>query len=102
MNKPGVSCKLYVAGQAPNSRRALANLKAFCGTYLAERHSIAIVDVLVDAEQALADRILLTPTLVILSPPPVRSIVGDLSETEILLQILGPEIEASDSCSERA
>ncbi len=102
MSKPDVSFKLYVAGQASNSRRALQNLKAFCGTYLAERHFITIVDVLVDAEQALADRILLTPTLLILSPPPVRSIVGDLSEIEVLLQILGPEIDAPDSRSERA
>jgi circadian clock protein KaiB len=102
VNKSEVSCKLYVAGQAPNSRRAIENLKSFCDAYLPKRHVIAIVDVLVDAEQALADRILLTPTLLILSPAPVRSIVGDLSEVEILLQILGPEIDMADTLSERA
>lgn len=79
-----VLLRLYVAGQLPNSRRALATLTDFCQRRLGDRHCLEVVDVLADPERALRDRILLTPTLVILEPPPVRTLAGDLSETATL------------------
>lgn len=83
--------RLYVAGDALNSARALANLTAFCRSHLAGRHEIEVVDVFREPKHALADGIFMTPTLVKLAPSPVRMIVGTLSQTQILLDTLGLE-----------
>ncbi|HWN96027.1 MAG TPA: circadian clock KaiB family protein [Methylomirabilota bacterium] len=84
--------RLYVAGNTPNSLKALANLKALCRTHLPEQHEIEIVDVFREPNRALTERILMTPTLVKLSPAPVCTIVGTLSRTESVLQTLGLEL----------
>ena len=81
--------RLYVADDAQNSTRAIANLNGICRQHLPERHSIEIVDVFREPKRALADGILMTPTLVKLSPGPVRRIVGTLSQAEPVLQALG-------------
>jgi circadian clock protein KaiB len=82
---------LYVAGDTQNSVLAVANLKALCQTHLAGRHEIQIVDVFKEPGRALADRIFMTPTLIRLTPQPVRRIVGTLSQVGHLLQALGLE-----------
>ncbi|MES2571916.1 MAG: circadian clock KaiB family protein [Verrucomicrobiota bacterium] len=81
--------RLYVAGDGPNSTKAVANLRAICNDYLAERHEIEVVDVLRDPQRALADLVILTPLLVKLSPGPIRKITGCLSQREPVLQALG-------------
>jgi circadian clock protein KaiB len=43
-------------------------------------------------KRALADGVLMTPTLVVLAPPPVRKIVGTLNQTQIMLEVLGLEM----------
>jgi len=80
---------LYVAGDAPNSTQALANLTALCRVHLPDRHEIEVVDVFREPKRALDDRIWMTPTLVKVSPSPGRRIVGTLSQPEPLLQALG-------------
>lgn len=92
MNRRGIfNFTLYVAGDAPNSAQARANLAAFCRVYLSERHEIEVVDVFRDPKRARADRIFMTPTLVRLAPAPAKRIIGILSQTEILLQAFGIE-----------
>ena len=81
--------RLYVAGDAPNSAQALANLTALCHTHLSGRHEIDVVDVFREPKRALANGIFLTPTLVKLAPPPAQTIVGTLSQTEPVLLALG-------------
>ena len=83
--------RLYVAGEAPNSAQALANLNAICLAHLSDRHEIAVVDVFKEPGRALADGIFLTPTLIKLWPLPMRRIVGTLSQAEVVLQALGLE-----------
>jgi len=85
--------RLYVAGDAQNSAQAVINLTAFCKTYLKDRHAIEVVDVFREPERALADRILMTPTLVKLAPTPApRRIVGTLSRTQPVFQALGLQV----------
>ncbi len=91
-----VSCRIYVVEHAPNSQRAIQNLTAFCRAHLRERHRIEIIDVFAYPERALADKILLTPTLVIDTPLPARRVVGDLSDGTILRQALTLDLDASD------
>jgi circadian clock protein KaiB len=81
--------QLYVAGDAPNSVQAVANLAAFCRDHLADRHEIEIIDVFREPKRALAEGILMTPTLVALTPPPVRKVVGTLSHAPTVLLALG-------------
>jgi circadian clock protein KaiB len=90
---PGIfKFRLYVAGDAPNSVRAIANLYALCREHLPDRHEIEVVDVLRDSRRALADGVLLTPMLVKLLPAPQREIVGTLSHTQVVLHSLGLDI----------
>ena len=84
--------RLYVTSNVPNSTQAIANLAALCRTYLPDRHDIEIVDVLKEPRRALADGILMTPTLVKLAPSPGSRIVGSLSQTQPILQALGLEL----------
>ena len=81
--------RLFVAGDTQNSAEAIANLSAFCRIHVPNRHEIEVVDVLREPQRAMKDGVFMTPTLVKLSPSPVRQIVGTLSETHILLQVLG-------------
>lgn len=87
---PGIlRFQLYVTGDATNSLQARANLTQLCETYLPGRHEIEIVDVLSDPDRALREAIYMTPTLVTDWPRPGHRIVGTLSNTEPILQILG-------------
>jgi len=86
-----LSLRLYVAGQAPNSMAAISNLRIlFPGGEAAGRAAeIEIVDVLREPMRGLEDGIILSPTLVRLSPLPVRRVVGNLSNHEAVLLALG-------------
>jgi circadian clock protein KaiB len=81
--------RLYLAGGAPNSVRALANLSALCHKHFPESHRIEVIDVLKEPLRALADAILVTPTVVKVSPAPWQQIIGNLSEEAELLRALG-------------
>jgi circadian clock protein KaiB len=77
-----------VAGDAPNSAQAAANLKLFCDEHLKGRYEIERVDVMREPARGLADGVLLTPMVVRIAPPPLRKIIGNLSEQRPLLQLL--------------
>jgi circadian clock protein KaiB len=77
--------RLYVTGRSPSCLRAIENLRLACEQHLAGRHRIEVVDLLENPSRAADDQILAAPTLVRQYPPPVRKIVGDLSDTDRLL-----------------
>ena len=77
--------KLYVAGQTPKSIAAFANLKKICEEHLKGKYQIEVVDLLKNPHLAKGDQILAIPTLVRQLPPPLRKIIGDLSNTERVL-----------------
>ena len=83
--------QLYVADDTLNSRQANVNLRALCNRYLPGRYEIEIVDVFKEPDRAMDDRVFMTPTLVKLAPGPVLRIVGTLSQTNVVLQVLGLE-----------
>jgi circadian clock protein KaiB len=74
--------RLYTAGQSPRSLAALDNLKRLCEEHLSGRYSIEVVDLLKNPRLAKDDQIVAIPTLVRQLPPPLRKIIGDLSDTE--------------------
>ncbi|MDQ3028420.1 MAG: circadian clock KaiB family protein [Pseudomonadota bacterium] len=81
--------RLFVAGDAPNSEQAIANLDVICRAHLANRHEVEIVDVLRQPGRALEDNIIMTPTLVKLAPGPLQRIVGTLSYTQPVMECIG-------------
>jgi circadian clock protein KaiB len=77
--------RLYVAGQSPKSLHAFANLRKLCDEHLAGHYEIEVIDLAEHPSLAQADDILAIPTLVLRLPPPLRRIIGDLSNTERVL-----------------
>ena len=82
--------KLYVSGSSPRAQAAIANLRRICEDDLAGRYTLEIVDVLENPDAAEKDKILATPTLVKSLPPPLRRVIGDLSDKDKVL--LGLEV----------
>ncbi|MFO0750509.1 MAG: circadian clock KaiB family protein [Myxococcota bacterium] len=80
--------RLYVAGQAPNSLSALSRARALCAEHFAGAYALEVVDVLKHPARALADGVIVTPTLVKLLPLPVVRVVGNLSDAAQVLLIL--------------
>jgi len=81
--------RLYVAGGAPNSVLAIANLAALCRKHLQVNFKLEIIDVLKFPRRALADGVLVTPHLAKLSPAPAARIVGNLSDSGSVRLALG-------------
>jgi len=77
--------KLYVAGNTPNSARALKMLKTILEQEFQGVYALKVIDVLKNPQLAEEDKILATPTLSKVLPPPVRKIIGDLSDREKVL-----------------
>jgi circadian clock protein KaiB len=91
--------KLYVAGNTPNSVRALKTLKNILEEEFQGVYALKVIDVLKNPQLAEEDKILATPTLAKVLPPPVRRIIGDLSDREkvlIGLDLLYEEIKERD------
>jgi circadian clock protein KaiB len=84
-----VTLRLYVAGNAPNSLQAIANLEAICAQYLKNGCKLEIVDVLENPLRAMAEGVLVTPSLTKLSPRPGAQVVGNLSDKLQVLLALG-------------
>ncbi len=77
--------RLYVAGQTEKSMMAFENLKKIAEEHLKGRYKIEVIDLLKNPQLAEGDQILAIPTLVRRLPPPIRKIIGDLSNTERVL-----------------
>ncbi|MXW39828.1 MAG: circadian clock protein KaiB [Synechococcus sp. SB0668_bin_15] len=91
--------KLYVAGNTPNSMRALKTLRGILETEFKGVYALKVIDVLKNPQLAEEDKILATPTLSKILPPPVRRIIGDLSDRQrvlIGLDLLFEELTTED------
>ena len=82
--------KLYVTGATPRAETAIANLRRICEQELGGQYQLEIIDVLERPDLAENDKILATPTLIKQLPPPLRKVIGDLSDREKVL--LGLEL----------
>lgn len=84
--------RLYVAGDAPNSARARANLRRLLSDVDPSRYQLEIIDCLKEPMRVLDDGVLVTPTLVRLEPEPPQVVVGTLSALDRVADAL--EIDA--------
>jgi len=90
--------RLYIAGQTPNSLRAQQNLRdATCAIKdAAELLNVEVIDVFKGPKRAIADGILVTPTLVAQYSGKRVMMVGDLSDSAALRSILDACASASE------
>jgi circadian clock protein KaiB len=77
--------RLYVAGQSPKSLRAIVNIKKICEENLKGRYELSVIDLYQQPQLADGEQIVAVPTQIKKLPPPLRRIIGDMSNTERLL-----------------
>jgi circadian clock protein KaiB len=77
--------RLYVTGRTPRSEQAIANLRRICEDELHGQYELQIIDVLEHPQLAEDEKILATPTLIKQLPPPLRRVIGDLSDRDKVL-----------------
>lgn len=83
----GLSLRIYVAGQSPNSTLALTRIRALCAQV---KHpcELEVVDLLAHPERALRDGVVLTPLVVRVFPQPEVRVVGNLSDANAVRRLL--------------
>ena len=84
-----ISLRLYVVSGAPNSAAARANLFEILSELDDDSYAVEVIDCIADPRRALADGVIVTPTLVKVAPEPQRTIVGTLGERRSVLDALG-------------
>ena len=77
--------RLYIMGQTPRSVVAIKNLEKLCKNELAGQYELSIIDVLDRPQLAEDEKIIATPTLIKDLPPPLKRVIGDLSDKEKVL-----------------
>lgn len=77
--------RLYVTGTGFRSEKAINNIRSICKNELSNEYSLEVVDVLENPQLAEDEKIMATPTLVKMLPPPLKRLIGDLSDKEKLL-----------------
>ena len=87
--KPEYSFRLFITGATPNSIRAVKNIKEICEGYLKDKYSLEVIDVSQEGILVEAEQIIALPLLVRKHPLPERRMIGDLSDTEKVLKVLG-------------
>jgi circadian clock protein KaiB len=91
--------KLFITGHTLYSWRAINNLRRICDEDLGAEYDLTIIDILEQPQVAGDQKILATPTLIKESPPPVRRIIGDLSDRKQVL--MGLELPNQESAEEK-
>jgi circadian clock protein KaiB len=84
-----VEMVLYITESGPNSVRAVANIEAICKEHLQDNFRLEIIDVLQYPMRALADGVVVTPSLAKLFPLPAATVFGNLSDKSGVLRALG-------------
>src|SRR5215831_10544574 len=87
--RSGYLLRLYIAGAAPRSTRAVRNIQRICDKYLGGHYELEVVDLYQQPGRASEGQVLAAPTLVREEPSPQRCVVGDLSDEQRVLVGLG-------------
>ncbi|HKT71786.1 MAG TPA: circadian clock KaiB family protein [Steroidobacteraceae bacterium] len=77
--------RLYVTGMTSRSARAIENVRAVCQKHLDGRYELQVIDVYQQPALAVSEQIVAVPTLVKELPPPLRRLIGDMSDESRVL-----------------
>jgi circadian clock protein KaiB len=91
--------KLYIAGRTPRTEQAITGIREICERDLGGLYELIVIDVLERPQLAEHERILATPTLVKELPPPLRRVVGDLSNKDRVL--VGLDLAVRDPAAKK-
>ena len=80
--------RLYITGATYHSMLAVKNIKALSEKYLKGSCSLEIIDIYQQPQLATEMQIIATPTLIKLSPLPIKRLIGDMSDTRTVLASL--------------
>ncbi len=83
--------KLYITGASSNSLLAINNIRSICEKYLKGNYSLEVVDIYQQPAMAGKEQIIALPTLVKTSPPPLKKLIGNMSDTGKVLKGLQVE-----------
>lgn len=87
--------KLYVAGMARKSERAIRSITEICDKYLQGRYSLEVIDIYKNPTLAKGEQIIAAPTLIKELPAPLRKLIGDMADKEKVL--LGLDLKRIDA-----
>jgi circadian clock protein KaiB len=76
----GLRMRLYVAGATARSIDAAATLRSLCDQASGGDYELEVIDVLDRPDLAERAKIVATPLAIRVAPPPVRRVLGDLSD----------------------
>lgn len=85
----GYVLRLFVSGDSLATENTLQTLHQLLERSLNYPYTLKVIDVLKHPEQAEASHISATPTLMKVWPKPKRRIVGELSDVDTILRLLG-------------
>ncbi|MFO7860289.1 MAG: circadian clock KaiB family protein [Desulfosalsimonas sp.] len=100
-SRPRFQLRLFVTGRTPRSQQAIQNIRQICEEYLSGEYELEVIDVYQNPAQAREHQILAVPTLLKELPPPLRKVVGDLSEKEKVLEGLNIQPKEKAGTQER-
>jgi len=83
--KEKVVLKLYVVGMTPTAQKAYLNLEKICDENFPDQYEIKVIDLKENPKLAADEQIFAVPTVVKQLPPPIKKVIGDLSNTEKVL-----------------
>ncbi|WP_019487330.1 MULTISPECIES: circadian clock KaiB family protein [Kamptonema] len=84
----GYVLRLFVSGNNAATERTLKTLHQLLDQTLGQPYTLKVIDVFKHPDQAEADQISATPTLIKVWPRPVRRIVGELGDVDKILRLL--------------
>ena len=85
--------RLYVTGTTPQSVRAIANVKNLCEIHLKGRYELDVVDLYQQPQLAQGAQIIAAPTLIKKLPLPERRMIGDMSQSQRVLDGLALQMQ---------
>jgi circadian clock protein KaiB len=80
--------RLYIGGNSLRSAQSIANIRALCDEYLADRYDLEVIDIFQLPSEALRRQIIAAPTLIKELPIPPHRIIGDLTDRDRVLLAL--------------
>jgi circadian clock protein KaiB len=80
--------RLFTSGTTHRSARAVRNLRDICETDLKGNYDLEVIDIYQEPGRATESDIIAAPTLIKEEPPPIKRMVGDLSDRPKVLYYL--------------
>ncbi len=77
--------RLYISGSTSKSALAVENIKRVCEQHLKNRYNLEVIDIYQQAHLARDEQIVAVPTLIKRLPPPLRRLIGDMSNLQKVL-----------------